>query len=206
MDIKLNKSNKTPQQMFYMLYDELDGKLPLTWNVPDKVDPNNFNMSYAELAVAYGANDVIKKLVKSINPKTGEFYDISDFPIESAISYWNTISSIETIQLLLELGAAVYHETIDRAISRNLPDKYIKQLVDIYLVDNDIDNEDEDYGLPILGCAIEKDNFEIINYLLDKGADIHYINSGGENYFCYAHSKIMVKFLLEKGLNINLRS
>ena len=119
-------------------------------------------------------------------------------PMKYVFSYWsadNKVLAQEEYELalyLIELGAdiesnSIYggHLIFPSVMRNNL--MMVKHLIEdenlnIDLVDNDHKNS-------ILMWAVESNRLEIVEYLLEQGADIHIVNADGKTAFDLAYEQ-----------------
>jgi ankyrin repeat protein len=67
-----------------------------------------------------------------------------------------------------------------------------------------VDSEDKIMKETPLGLAVTRGNHEMIEYLVDQGADIHHLNKDGANMLHNAaNDKALGNYLLDKGLSIH---
>lgn len=114
-------------------------------------------------------------------------------------------------KILLKSGADIHQKApknvtlLHAAVKRNHID------VVKYLLDKGIDpNETDDKGHHALQLVADNAHFTTMNLLLEKGANLKAIDKEGNSVLHYACgwnvSTAMAKFLLEKGLDVNLKN
>lgn len=107
----------------------------------------------------------------------------------------------QTLNLLISYGAPC---TIDVAIRTG----NLQQVQSMLQENHDLFNEKEFQKNPLLHCAIEEGHFEIVDFLIQQGADISQCNRFGipalHAACCVGNSKI-VALLLNAGADVNLK-
>ena len=82
---------------------------------------------------------------------------------------------------------------------------HLKQLVQLK---KDTINSKNEYGFSPLIIAVYRDQKEIVQYLLEQGANVDFISGEGSALMaaCYKSNEEFVKLLLKKGANPNLQN
>lgn len=96
-------------------------------------------------------------------------------------------------------------KTID-VYANNITRKKEKYKIVKLLINSGADvNSEDGKGLiqPPLGTALDASDLELMNFLIDSGANIHFKDNDGYNYFFYSYKPEYSKLLLLKGLDIN---
>lgn len=114
----------------------------------------------------------------------------------------NTSTIISTIDYDIQLFKDTFDQTMKYIIDRN-NDAAIDLLVTSKLLVSK-----ESHGWTLLTVAVYNDNYEMVVYLVNHGADYHVINNNGTNLLMYAkdcyvihHNKRIFEYLLNLGLS-----
>ena len=65
-------------------------------------------------------------------------------------------------------------------------------------------NIKDDYGYTPLAAAVSYNHTPLIQYLLDKGADVNVVDGDGETPLFYCESKEIAELLVSQGANIHV--
>jgi len=142
----------------------------------------------------------------------GEEYDL-DEPDEIGLLFYaiRTHASLEAIELLLEYGLDIHALDSDKISTLDTAIKFKRKDIALLCIEQgmDINSTKRRSGiLPILLASCFSD-MEMVELLLENGADLHAADSSGMSAKDYAKKlgqKKMVEFLDEKGAKFNLYS
>jgi len=200
--------NKTTKQVYYML----SWRAAPTTSLPDnqscskqetiKQDKDissytSFTEEDLFLASTYGSVNAIRHIV-SCCPRL-----LNDFSCWQAINKWNTIGNLETVELLIDLLVIKMHE-VTFAIGKQLPFSTLKRMINKWIFSKETMSSSEmkfDLG-HFMNSAFLADRLDVVEFLISKGADLScYVD--GNSYMMSARSVETIKFLIEKGLDID---
>jgi len=187
-------SEKTPKQVYHMLTQNKNKKMWLITDKPHLTEETKFSIFDLSVAASYGSIKAIRHIIAT-HPQ----HLRHDLSLRSAIKNWDKTSSLETIELLVELGTCVSYDNLVKALLDKVPLPCLITLINKYAEKNDLEKDAD--GNRLITEAVRCDRLDVVDYLLTKGGKLE--SPGDLSCMHYVHSEEAVKYFLDKGLDVN---
>jgi hypothetical protein len=205
---KIYRNEKTEKQKYYMLKTQRDNDFYIKYDMPEGLTLLSVPFLKKDpilLAARYGSVKVLRFLSTIEDPKVKRYITFRDEHLSTALEYCQETSSMETVDLLVELGAPITIDVLHTFFSYTqeiYPFDGLKKFLDKFLATGKKIDELDDSNKTLVAYALEGNRLDLVDYFISVGADIHFEPDDYTYMFC-AFTPETIQYLLDKGLDIN---
>lgn len=157
-------------------------------------------------------NDILEVLMKEymLSP---DFKN--DIKIDTPLLFASENLKLNSVKLLIKYGADVNYQNNEgqtalfkAATSTNLASSneeldYRRQIVKLLVLSGADINIATNFNRTVMKTIVFDGDMELVQFLVENGGDLNYIDQDGANYLFYCNKVECLKYFVNKGLNIN---